>query len=445
MVEMGEIKRLMIFLPPRHGKSELASKLFPAWYIGRNPSSKIMVASYSSTLASHFGYEVRNLVKEEKYRQVFQTALKEDSQARDMWRTTEGGIYLSDGVGGSFTGHGADILLIDDPVKNREEANSETVQNKNFNWYTSTARTRLSEHGAIVIINTRWSDRDLVGMILAENPEKWTVLSYPAIATGDEKYRKEGEALWPQKFSLENLLETKQELKADWSALYQQNPIDEESAQFKRSMFRYYDKDSLPDLNNMWIVTGVDPAISKKETADYSAVVTLGVTRSMTDRNILGRIYVLDYVNRRMNPSELIDVIFDQKMKWGTDVFAIETVAYQAALVHFLKDAMKRKQVMLRIEEVKSTIQKEKRINGLIPYYQNNIVEHATWMNDLEEQLLRFPVGAHEDIIDAFSHCLPFLIPPAVMKDHVNRGRSVKQIMKQERNLQYQSLDSLSL
>lgn len=445
MVERGDIKRLMIFMPPRHGKSELASKLFPAWYIGRNPASKIMVASYSSTLASHFGYEVRNLVREEKYKQIFNTQLKEDSQAKAMWRTTAGGIYLSDGVGGSFTGHGSDILLIDDPVKNREEANSKTVQEKNYSWYTSTARTRLSERGAIVLITTRWSDADLAGMILKENPDKWTILSYPAIATEDEKFRKEGEALWPQKFSLENLLETKQELKADWSALYQQNPIDEESAQFKRSMFRYYDKDSLPDLDNMWIVTGVDPAISKKETADYSAVITLGITRSMSDRNIIGRIYVLDYVNRRMNPSELIDEIFLQKVKWNSDVFAIETVAYQAALVHFLRDAMLRKQIMLRVEEVKSTLAKEKRINGLIPYYQNNVVEHAPWMQDLEDQLLRFPVGAHDDLIDGFSHCIPFMIPPAVKKAHQQQGRTLKQIIKQEEKLQYQTLDSLSL
>ena len=194
-VEKGEIKRLMLFLPPRHGKSQLASINFPAWYLGRNPDKEIITASYSGDLAQDFGSKTRELIGgDTNYRYIFPgITLKEDEKAKAKWRTNKGGSYTSVGVGGGATGKGAHCLIIDDPIKNQEEANSETYRNKVWNWYISTAYTRLEKNGAIIIILTRWHLDDLAGRLLkaqAEGGERWEVVKFPAIATQDEKYRK---------------------------------------------------------------------------------------------------------------------------------------------------------------------------------------------------------------------------------------------------------------
>jgi hypothetical protein len=167
-VERGEIKRLMILMPPRHGKSELASRRFPAFYIGRNPGKQIIAASYNSDLANDFGREVRNIVAGPEFGALFQTSLAPDSSAANRWHTGHGGMYVAAGVGTAITGRGADVLLIDDPFKDREEADSELRRQRVWDWYTSTAYTRLMPGGAIVVINTRWHDDDLSGKLMAE-------------------------------------------------------------------------------------------------------------------------------------------------------------------------------------------------------------------------------------------------------------------------------------
>ena len=166
LVEQGKIRRLIIQMPPRHGKSQLATINFPAWYIGRNPTKEVITACYSADLAQDFGSKTRDLVNSENYHDVFTTRLREDEQARGKWRTVEGGTYISTGVGGPITGRGANILIIDDPFKNREEADSEVIREKIWNWYISTAYTRLEKDGAIIIIATRWHLDDLIGEFL---------------------------------------------------------------------------------------------------------------------------------------------------------------------------------------------------------------------------------------------------------------------------------------
>jgi hypothetical protein len=196
-VERGEIDRLMIFMPPRHGKSELASKRFPAWYLGRNPDRQIIAASYNSDLAGDFGRNVRNIVRERRFRNVFpEVELAADSQAANRWNTNKGGSYVAAGVGTAVTGRGAHLLLIDDPVKDREEADSETTREKVYSWYTSTAYTRLMPGGAVVVIQTRWHEDDLAGRLLeaeAKGGDKWDKLILPAVMSN-------GEALWPDRY-----------------------------------------------------------------------------------------------------------------------------------------------------------------------------------------------------------------------------------------------------
>ena len=243
-VERGEIKRLMVFMPPRHGKSELASVRFPAWYLGRNPDRRVIAASYGSVMANKFSRRARNLIDSPAFRRIFpDTELAGDAAAVQFW-AIEGkdGQYNAAGVGGGITGEGADLLLIDDPVKDAEAAASLTIREKTYDWYTSTAYTRLNdERGAIVLIQTRWHEDDLAGKLLrdaAEGGEQWHVLRLPALADGDDPLgRKEGEALWPARFPVERLNVIRSTLRNNdwWDALYQQTPPEALGGRYFRS------------------------------------------------------------------------------------------------------------------------------------------------------------------------------------------------------------------
>ena len=248
-VERGEISRLMIFMPPRHGKSELASRRFPAWYLGRHPERQIITASYNADLASDFGRDVRNIVGSADFRNVFAITLAQDSQAANGWHTNKGGSYVAAGVGTAITGRGAHILLIDDPVKDRADADSELVRKATWDWYRSTAYTRLMPGGAIIIIQTRWHEDDLAGRLLDSS---WDVLSLQALAEDDDPLnRKVGEALWPAWYNREVLDRTRTVVgDREWSALYQQKPQADEGEYFKREWLRYYQ--DLPENLRYW-------------------------------------------------------------------------------------------------------------------------------------------------------------------------------------------------
>src|SRR3990167_3030380 len=224
-VERGEVRKLMVFVPPQNGKSEIASINFPAWFFGRNPKKAIIASSYNADLAVNFGRKARNIVASPEYRNLFNVSLSEDSKAAGRWLTDKGGEYTAVGIGGGTTGRRADVFIIDDPVKDKQEAESPVIQERNIGWYRSVAKTRLSPTGAIVIIQTRWHDLDLAGQILASE-DGWDVVSLPAIAEHDEECRIVGEALWPQRYSLEWLQAQKKDIGTElFSALYQQSPI----------------------------------------------------------------------------------------------------------------------------------------------------------------------------------------------------------------------------
>jgi predicted phage terminase large subunit-like protein len=236
-VERGEIDRLMIFMPPRHGKSELASRRFPAWYMGRNPDKQIIAASYNSDLASDFGREVRNIIRTNEFSRLFNVKLAEDSRAAGRWNTDAGGAYVAAGVGTAVTGRGAHILLIDDPVKDREEAESELRRETIWNWYTSTAYTRLMPGGAVILIQTRWHEDDLGGRLLEAEQnggDKWVKVNLPAI--------KDGQALWPERYNVDALKRIKAAIgPRDFEALYQQNPTPDDGTFFLRDWFKRHD------------------------------------------------------------------------------------------------------------------------------------------------------------------------------------------------------------
>lgn len=420
-IERGELKRLMVFMPPRHGKSLLCSQMFPAWYIGKHPDRQLITATYGHSLASKFGRDVRNLVNEQRYRDIFsEVTLAEDSKAKDRFNTNHNGVYLATGIGGAATGYGAHLLLIDDPVKDRQDALSETISENTWNWYNSVAHTRLMPGGAIILIMTRWSDNDLAGRILAHEGDDWDVVSLPAIEND--------KALCPQWYGLEDLLAIKKSIgPIEFSCLYQQQPINQENAEFKKYWFKYYKDDECP--GNLKIYTTVDPAISKKDSADESSVCTVGVSPT-NDK------YILEITHGRMNPSELISTIFQHIDQYEPSVLGIETIAYQEALSHFMKLEMRKRNKFVKIQEIRSRTDKEQKIRGLIPHYSNGTIWHRAgiYCGVLEEQLLRFPVGAHDDLIDSLAMQLELWAAPLHNLNVLNKPviKTREQLMKEE-------------
>lgn len=400
-VERGEINRLMIFVPPRNGKSEIGSILFPAWYLGRNPDKEIITSSYSADLAQDFGYKTRNIVDNREYQELFNTKLREDSKSKAKWLTEEGGGYTAVGVGGAITGRGANILIIDDPIKNREEAESQVVRDKIWNWYTSTAYTRLEKGGAVILILTRWHKDDLAGRLLKAQEaggDKWEVIKFPAVATKDEPFRKEGEALWREKYDLKALEQIKKTVGLyDWSALYMQEPISSETQEFKEEYFQYRTMDEVRALNTRNTLT-IDTAISQKASADNT-----GFCLNFTDRE---NKWNLKAWKKKMSPLELIDDLFSIYDMFRIEVIGIEKTIYLQAIKPFLDDEMRKRNKFLNIVELQhNQTAKETRIRALLPRYESRSIFHIKGQcGDLEEEEVNFPQGVHDDVLDATAY-----------------------------------------
>lgn len=411
-VKEGKEVRIILEVPPRHGKSEQATIKFPAWILGQSPEYPIIVSSYSSDLSETFGQRTRDLMNSTTYQNFFDTKLRDDSQSKGKWLTERGGGYTATGVGGSITGKGGKILIVDDPIKNAEEADSETIRQKIWDWWTTTFYTRQEGNSAIIVIMTRWHLDDLVGRLQEQeenltkagetNIDHWEVVRFPAIAEEDEEHRKAGEALWPEKFSLEKLrtIENMIGLRA-FGALYQQRPIAAENAKFKQEYFTYFEEKDLPP--QMSIDITVDPALSKKKSACNTSICAVGKSDYIPDW------FVLDYKFGKMNPGELIDNTFDVYKECkrlyprATIRVWIEGVAYQAALEYFFVEKMKKDKIFFLCNTFVDQHDKEQRISGLEPMYKIGVIKHRRWMKDLERELINFPVGATVDIADSLS------------------------------------------
>ncbi|HET8730491.1 MAG TPA: phage terminase large subunit [Moraxellaceae bacterium] len=390
-VARGEIKRLIIAMPPRHGKSELASRRFPSWFLGNYPDQPIIAASYNAELAGDFGREVRNIVGSPEYQALFPVTLAEDSKAANRWHTSRGGGYVAAGVGTAITGRGAKILLIDDPFKDRKEADSELNRQRVKDWYTSTAYTRLMPGGAIIVIQTRWHDDDLAGWLLAEQErggDKWGVLCLPAI-------NGEGKALWPEWYPIERLQEIQAVLPArDWNALYQQNPIPDDGDYFKGDWFGEYD---FPP-KGLSVYGASDYAVTDGG-GDYTEHGVFGM-----DAN--GNLYVLDWWFGQTTSDVWIESKCDLIRKHNPACWFGEAGPIRRAVEPFMVRRMMERNTICRIEWLPSIADKEARargFQGLASMGKVFLPKHAAWKGHVLQQLMRFPAGKHDDAVDVCS------------------------------------------
>jgi predicted phage terminase large subunit-like protein len=396
-IAKGESKRLIINMAPRHTKSEFASYLLPSWFLGKYPNKKVIQCSNTAELAVGFGRKVRNLVGSEQYKTVFpNVSLRQDSKAAGRWSTNGNGEYFAIGVGGTVTGKGADLLIIDDPHSEQEAALGDpTVFDKVYEWYTSGPRQRLQPGGSIVVVMTRWSERDLTGRIIKDalsrdKGEEWEVIELPAIMPS-------GNPLWPEFWSLKELEALREELPpAKWNAQYQQNPTGEEGALVKREWWRVWEADSAPACD--FIIQSWDTAFTKNERSDYSACTTWGIFSLNEDPNDK-HIILLDAFKKRMEFPELKQVAFEMYKEWQPDSFVIEAKAAGSPLIFELRS------MGIIVTEYTPTRGNDKfvRLNSVTDLFKSGKVwcPDTRWASEVVEEMAAFPNAEHDDLVDS--------------------------------------------
>jgi len=413
-VQNGEKARIIISVPPRHGKSLTVSQLFPAWALGKYPDLRFILTTYGAELSEKMGLGTRDIIQSEQYSAIFpKTNLRQDVKSKRKWMTETGGSYTAVGIGGSVTGIGADIILIDDPHKDRKEAESNLQRDRVWEYYKSTLYSRLQGSGAIILIMQRWHTDDLVGRLMEQqenNPEsdQWTVINFPAVAEEDEYYdgalvRKQGEPLWEKAFPLEKLSNIRQNSGTyNWISQYQQDPVLQEEQEFQPHYFRTYEEKDLAPLRLRYY-TLVDPAISQRKEADESVVLT--VAKEIDGPNI----YRIHEDAGHFTPKQLIDIIFKHHEQYDSNV-TLEQIAFQKALKYSIEEEQRRREVYFAIHETKVG-NKEERIRGLLPLYQRGVIHHRHNEYEYEKQLMQFPRGKRDDRADCMSFCLDTLKP----------------------------------
>ena len=395
----GLIDGLIVTMPPQHGKSALCSCYLPAWYLGTYPDRRVILAGYEADFAAGWGRKARNLLEE--HGRVFGVAVSKRSSATHRWDIEghDGGMTTS-GVGGPITGRGAHLLVIDDPIKNDEEARSSTQRQKQWDWWQSTASTRLRPGGLTVLIQTRWHRDDLAGRILREgNPNRWRLVKLPALAEADDPLgRAPGEALWPEVYSVEHLERVRDSHTAYyWNAMYQQSPIAEGSTEWPDSWFGpdiWFDR--WPDY---WQIKTVALDPSKGTDAkhgDYSAFVMLLVAEN-------GTLYVDANLEVR-NCELIVDTAIEIQRQFNPDAFAIEENQFQHLLATIINERSRRAGIVLPLYTVNNSVNKQVRIRRLTPYLGQKQIRFKAGSPGaklLVNQLREFPLGDHDDGPDA--------------------------------------------
>jgi predicted phage terminase large subunit-like protein len=404
-IASGKLKRLIICMPPRHTKSEFGSYLLPAWFLGRYPGKKIIQCSNTAELAVGFGRKVRNLVDGETFAKVFpNVALRQDSKAAGRWSTNQNGEYFAIGVGGTVTGKGADLLVIDDPHSEQEAAlaaNDPTIYDKVYEWYSSGPRQRLQPGGAIVIIMTRWGKRDLVGQVLKAEAQRggegWEVIEFPAILPSNKP-------LWPEFWPIEELNALKAELpNQKWQAQYQQTPTSDSSAIVKREWWKIWEDEDPPYCD--YTLMAWDTAFEKSNRADYSACTLWGVFEKEDENGIMqSNLILLNAIRDRLEFPALKKRVIEEWKEWNPDSMIIEKKASGAPLIYELRS------MGIPVQEFTPVRGNDKitRLNAVSDMFASGRVwaPNAHWAEEVIDEVASFPSGEHDDYVDTVSLAL---------------------------------------
>ena len=392
----GKIKRLIVNMPPRHTKSEFASYLLPAWMVGRNPKLKIIQATHTGELAIRFGRKAKNLIDSEEYGKIFKTRLQEDSKAAGRWDTAQGGEYFAAGVGGAITGRGADLLIIDDPHSEQDAMSATSMENA-YEWYTSGPRQRLQPGASIVLVMTRWSTKDLTGLLLANQKEvkadQWDVVEFPAIMDHGP--------VWPEYWNQDELEKVKATLPvAKWNSQWIQNPTSEEGALIKREWWRKWKSDTIPPLYH--VIQSYDTAFMKKETADFSAITTWGVFYPSEDSG--ANLILLDAIKGRYEFPELRRKALEQYKYWQPESVLIEAKASGLPLTYELR---KMDIPVMNFTPSKGN-DKHVRVNSVAPLFESGMIwaPEFKFAEDVIEECAAFPFGDHDDLVDSMTQAV---------------------------------------
>lgn len=416
-VQRGEISRLMINVPPRHGKSELVSRMFPAWALGKNPNEQFIACSYNADFAKDFNREVQRYMMDAPYPSIFPKSRLNDTNvvtasdrgavrnARRFEIVGERGIYIAAGIGGGITGQGCTIGVIDDPIRNHEDAYSETIRRKHVNWYTSTFLTRgegsFSEGGdmRVILCMTRWHEDDLAGHLLADaedGGDQWEVVNLPAILDGEPTPgdpRKQGEALWPEKYDRKALDKIRRRVgERDWNALYQQRPVDAGGGMFQRDWWQRYEE--TPRLESVW--TSWDMAFKGTKNSDYVVGQVWGRAQ--------GNLYLLDQVRGQWEFTETVRQFLQLAGKYPQAMaHLVESAANGPAVISELRNIV---MGIISINVKDSKVARAAVVSPVVESHNVYIPKNAPWILDFLSEVSAFPRGKNDDQVDAMTQAI---------------------------------------
>jgi len=392
----GKKRRVIVNIAPRHGKSELISYLAPAWFLGKHPQKKVIMASHTADLAVNFGRRVRNLVGMDTYKDIFpQVELQADSKSASRWGTNFNGEYFAIGVGGALAGRGADLFIIDDPHSEQDaKTGRPDVFLPAWEWFQSGPLQRLMPGGAIIIVMTRWSKLDLTGQIVSQmnkedGVDQWEVVDFPAI-------KDDGEALWPEFWPVEELIAKKAGMDVRyWNAQYMQNPVSEEGALIKREWWRTWEDEVPPQCE--FTIMSLDAAQEANNRSDYNALTTWGVFFNEKTNNYA--IILLNAIKKRLEYPDLKALVLEEYKEWEPDAFMVEKKSSGSVLYQ----EMRRMGIPVGEFTPGKGQDKIARVNAVSSLFQGGVVyaPDRRWAKDVIEECNDFPSGVNDDLVDS--------------------------------------------